>query len=57
MVLGGLDDRDAIILDAIDNLLLHVVSDAMFFHMLACMLVRLIIQGLCATFGVRTNSN
>src|SRR3989344_327002 len=30
----SLDDRYAVIFDAIDNLLLHLQSDAMFFHML-----------------------
>jgi len=34
--LGRLEQRNAVILDAVDNLLLHVVSDAMLFHMLVC---------------------
>ena len=36
MVLGGLNNGNAVILDAVDNLLLHVVSDAMLFHMPVC---------------------
>lgn len=36
MVLGGFDDGDAVIFNAVDNLLFHVLSDAMLFHMLVC---------------------
>ena len=36
VVFGGFNDVDAVILDAVDNLLLHVLSDAMLFHMLVC---------------------
>ena len=36
MVFGGVNDRDAVVLDAIDNLLLHVLGDAVLLHMLVC---------------------
>lgn len=36
VVLGGLHDGDAVILDTVDNLLLHVEGNAMLFHVPVC---------------------
>lgn len=36
MVFRSINDRNTFVLDAVDNLLLHVVSDAMLFHMPVC---------------------
>ena len=36
MILSRLDDGDTVVFNAVDNLLLHVLSNAMLFHMLVC---------------------
>ena len=36
VILGGLHDGDAVVFNAVDNLLLHVEGNAMLFHMLVC---------------------